>query len=69
MTKQELDALVPNQSMVYAIRDGAEYTLIGKTEEGYLLCGKPFPLDEHIMLTCFETSANMARVSRIVNRL
>lgn len=55
MTKEELNNLIPRETMVYAKRDGVGYTFMHITEDGdYQLCGLPYPYPKNIMLDCFE---------------
>ena len=70
MTEEELKGITPNNTMVYAVRDGVGYIATDVTEDGmYTICGKPFPLDAHIMRTCFELTPEMAKLTRITQKL
>lgn len=58
MTREELLALTPKETMVYRKSDGVGYTFMGIDEDGkYMLSGMP-SYEDYLMMSCFELREN-----------
>lgn len=59
ITKEQLDSLVPRETMIYAKSDNVGYTFMGIDDNGkYLLYGVPNGYSNYIIMDCFYLKDN-----------